>query len=83
MTTNSHYPMGYDTEIVRLRGLSDAILFYWRIRALKIIGKAKSDEIAIAEKDFNEEIERQKIILTRTPYLINDNKTRFKGEIVC
>ena len=83
MTTNSHYPMGHDTEIVRLRGLSDAILFYWRVQALKIIGKAKSDEIAIAEKDFDSEIKKQRLILNRVPYLINDNKTRFKGEIVC
>ena len=83
MTTNSHYPMGHDTEIVRLRGLSDAILFYWRWQALKILSKAKGEEVIIAMQDFDSEIEKQRLILNRVPHLINDNKTRFKGEIVC
>ena len=82
MTSDSHYPFGHSSEIPRLKGASWSILLYWRMQALKILGKTEGNEFVIAEQEFEKEIQKQKIILDRVPYINKDNKARFKGQIV-
>ena len=82
MTSASHYPMGHDVEIVRLRGASWAILLYWRKTALKIIGKAEGNELILAEQDFDKEVELQRLLLNRKPELLNTDEARLKSTIV-
>jgi len=78
MSSNAHYPFGYDTEISRLAGLSEAILLYWRWKALRIVGKAKGNEIIIAKKDFYEEITIQSKLLEERPDISASRKTKMR-----
>jgi len=63
MTSNAKFPFGGDTEISRLAILSESILTYWRVQALKIIGKASGDEITIAKKDYMEEVAEKAVLI--------------------
>jgi len=78
MGANAHYPFGYTSEISRLSGLSEAILLYWRWKALRIVAKAKDNEIMIAKKDFYEEIMIQENLLAERPDISASRKNKMK-----
>ena len=79
MTDDAHYPFGYDTEISRLSILSEAILLYWRWKALRGVGKGGNQSILIAKKDYVEEIALRIKQLKSRKDISASRKTRLKG----
>ena len=55
MATDSFFPLGGSSEIARLSILSEAILLYWKHKALKILGQPEAD-IQVSRQEYLAEI---------------------------
>ena len=75
--TDDWYPFGGATEIPRLAPLSECILYYYKWKALGVLGKPQ--EMDAFEPVYEREIERKKKFLNMRKDISNSDQTKFMG----
>ena len=83
MTVGTHFPFGNTVEISRLSFLSETINLGWVYRALKIIRKKDSPEIAIAKKEYDDDIIIKTALLKRRSDVSASDRARMQGHRIC
>jgi len=81
MSSTSHYPFGYGSEITRLAPLSECILAYAKWKLSKALNKAATVILA-EEQVYNKSLVGKTALISRRLDISGDRNTKYAGKII-
>ena len=82
MTSDDHYPFGYDTEISRLSIFADAVIKFFTWKSMEALAKRDQTDLWKAEQDFYREVAQKTVLLNRRPDVSHYRRTKFQGKVI-